>query len=137
MSMPRTRAVGMAVLPGVIVTSLHVSRSARAHQTGASNRRIEQAGSGLPPKRYSLRRARWRTARAAQIHGEESQMKILYFDDFKLGVLKSDNTVVDVSAVVQDIPHTGPGDLINGLIERFSSYRAKLEQAAAQGRGIP
>ncbi len=64
-------------------------------------------------------------------------MKILYFDDFKLGVLKGDNTVVDVSAVVQDIPHVGPGDLINGLIERFSSYRSKLEQAAAQGRGIP
>ena len=64
-------------------------------------------------------------------------MKILYFDDFKLGVLKGDNTVVDVSAVVQDIPHVGPGDLINGLIERFSSYRAKLEQAAAQGQGVP
>jgi 2-keto-4-pentenoate hydratase/2-oxohepta-3-ene-1,7-dioic acid hydratase in catechol pathway len=64
-------------------------------------------------------------------------MKILYFDDFKLGVLKGDNTVVDVSAVVQDIPHIGPGDLINGLIERFASYRGKLEQAAAQGQGIP
>src|SRR5436190_18708639 len=64
-------------------------------------------------------------------------MKILYFDDFKLGVLKSDGSVVDVSAIVQDIPHTGPGDLINGLIERFASYRQKLEQAAAQGRGVP
>ena len=64
-------------------------------------------------------------------------MKILYFDDFKLGVLKGDNSVVDVSAVVKDIPHTGPGDLINGLIERFSSYRQKLEAAAASGTGIP
>src|ERR671934_1281217 len=64
-------------------------------------------------------------------------MKILYFNDFRLGVLKGDNSVVDVTAAVQDIPHTGPGDLINGLIERFSSYRAKLEQAAAQGQGIP
>src|SRR4051794_1733648 len=64
-------------------------------------------------------------------------MKILYFNDFKLGVLKGDNTVVDVSAVVQDIPHVGPGDLINGLIERFASYRGKLEQAAAQGQGVP
>src|SRR5215207_2709005 len=64
-------------------------------------------------------------------------MKILFFDDFKLGVLKGDNSVVDVSAVVQDIPHIGPGDLINGLIERFSSYRDKLVQAAAQGQGIP
>ena len=64
-------------------------------------------------------------------------MKILYFDDFKLGVLKGDNTVVDVTAAVQDIPHTGPGDLINGLIERFSSYRQKLEDAASRGQGVP
>ncbi len=64
-------------------------------------------------------------------------MKLLYFDDFKLGVLKGDNTVVDVSAVVRDIPHTGPGDLINGLIERFAAYRAKLEAAAASGQGVP
>lgn len=64
-------------------------------------------------------------------------MKILYFGDYKLGVLKGDSTVVDVSAAVQDIPHVGPGDLINGLIERFSSYRAKLEQAASQGQGVP
>src|SRR3989440_11234354 len=64
-------------------------------------------------------------------------MKILYFNDFRLGVLKGDNSVVDVTAVVQDIPHVGPGDLINGLIERFSSYRQKLEQAVAQGHGGP
>src|SRR5438045_8959612 len=64
-------------------------------------------------------------------------MKILYFNDFRLGVLKGDSSVVDVTAVVQDIPHTGPGDLINGLIERFSSYRQKLEQALGQGQGVP
>ena len=64
-------------------------------------------------------------------------MKLLYFNDYKLGVLKGDNSVVDVTAIVQDIPHTGPGDLINGLIERFSSYRQKLEQAVAQGQGVP
>src|SRR2546429_7727553 len=64
-------------------------------------------------------------------------MKILYFNDFRLGVLKGDNSVVDVTAVVQDIPHVGPGDLMNGLIERFSSYQQKLEQAVAQGQGVP
>jgi 2-keto-4-pentenoate hydratase/2-oxohepta-3-ene-1,7-dioic acid hydratase in catechol pathway len=63
-------------------------------------------------------------------------MKLLYFDDYKLGVLKGNN-VVDVSAVVRDIPHVGPGDLINGLIERFAQYRGKLEDAAASGPGIP
>jgi len=38
---------------------------------------------------------------------------------------------------VKEIPHTGPGDLINGLIERFDSYRARLEKAAANGKGTP
>src|SRR5579862_5632916 len=63
-------------------------------------------------------------------------MKLLYFDDFKLGVLKPDNTVVDVSVVVRYIPHTGPGDLMNGLIARFDQYRAKLESAAQSGGGV-
>ena len=44
-------------------------------------------------------------------------MKLLFFDDFKLGVLKGDN-VVEVGDVVQDIPHIGPHDLISGLIAR-------------------
>ena len=63
-------------------------------------------------------------------------MKLLYFDDFRLGVLKSD-AVVDVSKIVRNIPHTGPHDLISGLIERFADYRKKLEKAAAAGRGVP
>jgi len=63
-------------------------------------------------------------------------MKILFFDDFRLGVLKGD-AVVDVSKVVKGIPHTGPHDLISGLVERFADYRRKLEKAVAAGRGIP
>ena len=63
-------------------------------------------------------------------------VKILYFDDFRLGVLKGDG-VVDVSAVVADIPHTGPHDLINGVIERFDAYRARIEAAVAAGAAIP
>ncbi len=61
-------------------------------------------------------------------------MKLLYFDDFKLGVLKGES-VVDVSAVVQDIPHIGPHDLIGGLIARFGEYRGRLEDAARRGQG--
>jgi 2-keto-4-pentenoate hydratase/2-oxohepta-3-ene-1,7-dioic acid hydratase in catechol pathway len=63
-------------------------------------------------------------------------MKLVYFDDFKLGVLKGD-AVVDVSAEVKDIPHTGPGDLMNRLIEHWSSYKPKLEAAVARGTGMP
>src|SRR5437868_14575788 len=62
-------------------------------------------------------------------------MKILFFDDFKLGVLNGDS-VVDVSRVVQDIPRVGPQDVIRGLIERFDEFRPRLE-AAAQERGAP
>jgi 2-keto-4-pentenoate hydratase/2-oxohepta-3-ene-1,7-dioic acid hydratase in catechol pathway len=62
-------------------------------------------------------------------------VKLLFFDDYRLGVLQGD-TVVDVSPVVSDIPHLGPHDFINGLIARFPEYRARLE-AAARGRGIP
>jgi 2-keto-4-pentenoate hydratase/2-oxohepta-3-ene-1,7-dioic acid hydratase in catechol pathway len=66
-------------------------------------------------------------------------MKLAFFDDFKLGVVRGDKSgdqIVDVSAVVRDIPHTGPGDLINALIGRFDSYRARLEDAAKSG-GVP
>lgn len=63
-------------------------------------------------------------------------MKLVYFDDFKLGVLKGDR-VVDVSAAVADIPHVGPHDLINGLIAGFDQYRPRLEEAAARADGVP
>jgi 2-keto-4-pentenoate hydratase/2-oxohepta-3-ene-1,7-dioic acid hydratase in catechol pathway len=63
-------------------------------------------------------------------------VKLLYFDDFKLGVLKGDR-VVDVSAVVREIPHTGPGDLVNGLIARFDQYKSRLQDAAASAQGVP
>ena len=63
-------------------------------------------------------------------------MKLLYFNDFKLGVLKGD-TVVDVSDEVKGIAHTGPGDLMNSLIEQWDGYKARLEAAVAKGSGVP
>src|SRR5262247_4531098 len=63
-------------------------------------------------------------------------MKLLFFDDFKLGVMKGDS-VVDVSQLVHEIPHTGPHDLISGLIERFADYRSTFEEATAAGTGVP
>src|SRR5213594_1910779 len=63
-------------------------------------------------------------------------MKLLFFDDFKLGVLKGD-AVVDVSDTVKDIPHTGPHNLISGLIERWADYKGRLEAAVARGTGKP
>ena len=63
-------------------------------------------------------------------------MKLAFFDDFKLGVVKGDG-IVDVSAVVQDVPHICPGTLMNGLIARFDAYRGKLEAAVASGKAVP
>jgi 2-keto-4-pentenoate hydratase/2-oxohepta-3-ene-1,7-dioic acid hydratase in catechol pathway len=63
-------------------------------------------------------------------------VKLLFFNDYRLGVLKGD-AVVDVTQVVDAIPRTGPHDLIRGLIERFDEYRPRLEQAVAQGQGVP
>jgi 2-keto-4-pentenoate hydratase/2-oxohepta-3-ene-1,7-dioic acid hydratase in catechol pathway len=63
-------------------------------------------------------------------------VKLLFFDDWKLGVLKG-NSVVDVSAAVSSIPHTGPHDLISGLIARFGEYKARVEDAASKGQGVP
>jgi 2-keto-4-pentenoate hydratase/2-oxohepta-3-ene-1,7-dioic acid hydratase in catechol pathway len=62
-------------------------------------------------------------------------MKLAFFDDFKLGVVK-DSAIHDLSSVVRDIPHVGPGDLISGLIARFDDYRAALG-AAVTGAGTP
>jgi len=62
-------------------------------------------------------------------------MKLAFFDDFKLGVVKGDS-IVDVSSVVRDIPHTNPGNLISGLIARFGDYRSRL-QDAAKAQGVP
>jgi 2-keto-4-pentenoate hydratase/2-oxohepta-3-ene-1,7-dioic acid hydratase in catechol pathway len=62
-------------------------------------------------------------------------VKILFFDDFRLGLLK-DDVVVDVTAAVKDVPHLGPHDLINGVIERFAEYRNRLEEAAGRGPAI-
>ena len=63
-------------------------------------------------------------------------MKLLYFDDFKLGVLKGDQ-VVDVTAAVKDVPHTGPHDLIQGVIASWAQQKSRIEDAAAKGKGVP
>jgi len=62
-------------------------------------------------------------------------MKLCYFNDYRLGVIKGDN-VVDVTDAVKDIPHRDSRDLIVGLIERWDAYKSKVETAAAGGKGV-
>jgi len=63
-------------------------------------------------------------------------VKLLFFDDFKLGVLKGD-AVFDVPPAVRDIPHSGPHDLISALIARVDEHRERLEGAAARAESVP
>jgi 2-keto-4-pentenoate hydratase/2-oxohepta-3-ene-1,7-dioic acid hydratase in catechol pathway len=62
-------------------------------------------------------------------------MKLMYFDDYRLGVL-TDAGVVDVMDAVRDIPHLDPQSLMRGLIERFGEYRSKVEEAARRGKAV-
>ncbi len=63
-------------------------------------------------------------------------MKLAFFDDFKLGVVKGDN-VVDVSSVVSGVPHTSPQELINRVIAGFDDHRANIEALVAAENGVP
>lgn len=63
-------------------------------------------------------------------------MKLLFFDDYRLGILKGDK-VVDVSAVVNRVPHARPHDLMSGLIERFEEFKDALKTASESNDGVP
>lgn len=63
-------------------------------------------------------------------------MKLCYFNDYRLGVIKGD-AVVDVTDAVKDIPHLDSRDLIIGLIARWDSHKARVEKAANEGTGMP
>lgn len=63
-------------------------------------------------------------------------MKLAFFDDFKLGVVKGDR-IVDIGAIVQAMPHVGPHDLINGLIADFGRYKGAIEAHVQAQSGVP
>ena len=62
-------------------------------------------------------------------------MKLVFFDDFKLGVIK-DSQVVDVRAAVSGITHSSPQDLINKIIADFDKYRGDIQTTADSGSGV-
>tara|TARA_A100001037_G_scaffold11411_2_gene10905 strand:- start:40 stop:963 length:924 start_codon:yes stop_codon:yes gene_type:complete len=64
-------------------------------------------------------------------------VKLLYFNDFQLGVLNGGGGVVDVTELLSEIPHLERQDLMSGLISRFDAYRERLERAAAEGDAVP
>ena len=62
-------------------------------------------------------------------------MKLCYFKDWRLGVIKGDQ-VVDVTDAAKGVPHRDTRDLIVGVIAEWDSYKGKLEKAAADGKGV-
>ena len=63
-------------------------------------------------------------------------MKLLCFNDHRIGVLKGEQ-VVDITPVVGRVPHAGPGDLVNRMIAGFADLRADIDAAVAVGSGVP
>jgi 2-keto-4-pentenoate hydratase/2-oxohepta-3-ene-1,7-dioic acid hydratase in catechol pathway len=63
-------------------------------------------------------------------------MKLAYFDDFQVGVLKGDR-IVNVTSLLGDIPHRDRLDLMAGLIEQFDGYKPKIEAEVAAQEGVP
>ena len=63
-------------------------------------------------------------------------MKLVFFDEFKLGAV-DEGLVFDLSSAVSDIPHLGPQDLLVGLIRQFAERKQRLEEAIKGGHGMP
>jgi 2-keto-4-pentenoate hydratase/2-oxohepta-3-ene-1,7-dioic acid hydratase in catechol pathway len=62
-------------------------------------------------------------------------VKLCYFNDYRLGVIKGDQ-VVDITDAVKDLPHRDTRDLIVSLIASWGSHKAKVEKAATDGKGV-
>jgi 2-keto-4-pentenoate hydratase/2-oxohepta-3-ene-1,7-dioic acid hydratase in catechol pathway len=63
-------------------------------------------------------------------------MKVLRFDDDRIGVLKG-NDVVDISALISHREYRGPQGSMEELISRFDAYRGEIEKLVAKGEGRP
>ena len=55
-------------------------------------------------------------------------MKILRFDDDRIGVIKNDNMVVDVSDTVNSRKARGPQRVMEEIIEGWRKYRRRFEK---------
>ena len=64
-------------------------------------------------------------------------MRIAAFDDARIGVVANDDTVVDVTDLVERYEPLGPEDLLPDLITHFEDLRPELERRAAAGGGKP
>jgi 2-keto-4-pentenoate hydratase/2-oxohepta-3-ene-1,7-dioic acid hydratase in catechol pathway len=63
-------------------------------------------------------------------------MRLTYFDDYRLGVLKGDG-IVDVTALLTGLPHRDTQDLMPALIADFPAHRSRLETHVADAAAKP
>ena len=64
-------------------------------------------------------------------------MRIAAFDGERLGIVGNDNTVVDITDLLQQYEPLAPADLLPDLITHFDDLRPELERRAAAGGGRP
>ena len=63
-------------------------------------------------------------------------VKLLFFDDFRLGVAR-DGEVVDVGSAVKELSDVSAQDLISTVIKEWDVYRDRIEEATQTGVGVP
>src|SRR5207249_2906939 len=103
--------------------------------------RVPGAGACDPRPGYVHCRGSGGTAAGRILHSRGCCMKLLLFNDSRLGVLKGDH-VVDVSSTAPRADGLGVSDLaaqavIEQVIEGFASYGPKFEEIAAREAGVP
>ena len=64
-------------------------------------------------------------------------MRIVAFDDHRLGLIGADETVVDITELLDRYGPLGPEDLLPDLIVHMDELRPELERQAAAGGGTP
>ncbi|MDP6559081.1 MAG: fumarylacetoacetate hydrolase family protein [Candidatus Binatia bacterium] len=64
-------------------------------------------------------------------------MKILRFDNDKIGILREGGNVLDVSDVVSHRDQKGPQRVIEEVITNFEDCRGEIERIAGREEGIP
>ena len=64
-------------------------------------------------------------------------MKILRFNDDRIGVIKDDNMVVDVSDSISARKAKGPQRVMEEIIEGWRKYRRRFEKIMAEQSGVP
>ncbi|MDP9353859.1 MAG: fumarylacetoacetate hydrolase family protein [Chloroflexota bacterium] len=64
-------------------------------------------------------------------------MRIAAFDDGRIGIIGNDETVVEITDLLQAYEPLGPQDLLPDLITHFDELRPELERRVAAGGGRP